>query len=312
MKTKIIMMTALVALLATGCVKDKTATRVSLHAENMATTGHGAKIFMNPANAPDYDAEWVAGEPISLKGDGAANDYDIVKAGTKYSLENVTATGTRYAIYPGTYTSAGNDVSVENYGATGSITINELALNFHNGGADVIFPMVAKSHDTDNELWFHHLTAGIILQLKARSATAAAGLTHVSRLEVILFRQDGSYDPTNTVDISGVGSYEVSWAEQGMLPLPGGGIGSGYSQDVKYASVMNFNLKEGGNDFVAIDETEGISFCAPVTMSEINRITVNGYDDSGEQVFTKTSMLGSPLNLEWNNMYKFPELLLGE
>lgn len=309
MKTKIIMMTALVALLATGCGKDKIATRVNLFADNMATAGHGAKIFMNPNSGDfNYDAEWVAGEPISIKGDGAATQYDVVKSGTDYYLANVEATGTRYAIYPGTTTANGNDVTVVNNGATGgSITINELAVNFHDyySGADVIFPMAAKSRDNDQELWFHHLTAGMILNIKARTTA----ISHVDRLEVTLFYEDETFDDSFTVPgLSGC-SYTVKWADQG-LPLPGGAIGGGSSRDVKYSSVMKFNLKDevGGTDFVEIDNGDGITFCMPVTVTGVNRITVNGYSDANALLFTKTTLFNSALFLNLNTMYRLPQL----
>lgn len=306
MKTKIIMMTALLALLATGCGKDKIATRVSLFTGNMTTVGNGAKIYMDPNGSGDYNAKWVENEPISIKGNGNAQSYPIMKNGSAYRLENVEAEGTRYAIYPGPVNANGNNVAVANNGSAGStITLNELAVKLlADGGSEVIFPMAAKSSDTDNELHFSHLTAGIILSLKANN-----DINEVSKVDVIVYRKSASDE--DPVEVSGVGSYTVKWAQQGSLPLPWGGIGTGEDQDMKYASVMTLNMKDSEHSTNYVNITsEPISFCVPVTISSMNRITIVGYDNSGNPLFSKTAAMqnDATLELELNKMYRFPVL----
>lgn len=275
MKTKIIMMTALLALLAAGCGKEGDG-RIRILAENMTAASNGSKVMINP-DAPVNGEQWVAGETIIVN-----NSSPLAISGDDehgYSVETYTGAlvnNAIYAIYPGS-NFGGNSVTIDNSNpATPTITLTTLDVDFVTGGHKVAFPMGAKADGETTSILFKHLTAGFQLTLNATSSVT------MTNLKVIVYGNGPAAPVTNAVD--GV-SYTVAWAQQGPA-VPVGPTGSITDRNVSYASEMNFNLKTNGTSGVTF--TGAKKLCIPVTLATVNRITVIGYNGSNV-VFSKTS-----------------------
>lgn len=287
-KHRLIGLAALLAL-ATGCGKD-VADRISLFANSM---GGGAKVWMNPTDV--NGATWVAGEGINLNG----TPYAITANGNgRFSLEVEPLAEAMYAVYPATMASGGNDITVENHGASGAtITIKRLAVDFRDGGHRIVFPMAEKADANATSLYFDHLTAGLRLTL-ADSSTDDIAVDH---LKVVV--QGTAAAPAVTID--GV-DYTVAWAVQGPT-TPSGDIG-GISGDreVTYSSEMNFQMQTSGTAGVTVPASGNIQFYVPATMRNVKRLSITGYDAAGQQLFAKSKDLDTPLDLEVNHMYNIP------
>ena len=287
-KHRLIGLAALLAL-ATGCSKD-VADRISLFANSM---GGGAKVWMDPANV--NGATWVAGEGINLNG----TPYAITaNENGRFSLEVEPLAEAMYAVYPATMASGGNDITVENHGASGAtITIKSLAVDFRDGGHRIVFPMAEKADANATSLYFDHLTAGLRLTL-ANSSEAGIAVDH---LKVVV--QGTAAAPAVTID--GV-AYTVAWAVQGPT-TPSGGVGDIVGdREVTYSSEMNFQMQTAGAAGVTVRAGGNIQFCVPATMRKVKRLSITGYDAAGQQLFAKSKDLGTPLDLEVNHMYNIP------
>ena len=287
-KHRLIGLAALLAL-ATGCSKD-VADRISLFANSM---GGGAKVWMNPTNV--NSATWVAGEGINLNG----TTYAITANGNgRFSLEVEPLAQAMYAVYPATMNSGGNDITVENHGASGdTITIKSLAVDFRDGGHRIVFPMAEKADANATSLYFDHLTAGLRLTL-ANSSEAGIAVDH---LKVVV--QGTAAAPAVTID--GV-AYTVAWAVQGPT-TPSGGVGGIVGdRGVTYSSEMNFQMQTAGAAGVTVPADSNIQFCVPATMRNVKRLSITGYDADGRQLFTKSKDLDPSLGLAVNHMYNIP------
>lgn len=287
-KHRLIGLAALLAL-ATGCGKD-VADRISLFANSM---GGGAKVWMNPTNV--NSATWVAGEGINLNG----TTYAITaNENGRFSLEVEPLAQAMYAVYPATMNSGGNDITVENNGASGdTITIKSLAVDFRDGGHRIVFPMAGKAAAGSSSLYFDHLTAGLRLTL-ADSSTDDITVDH---LKVVV--QGTAAAPAVTID--GV-DYTVAWAVQGPT-TPSGDVGGIVGdREVTYSSEMNFQMQTSGTAGVTVPAGGNIQFCVPATMRKVKRLSITGYDAAGQQLFTKSKVLDTPLDLTVNHMYNIP------
>ena len=288
-KHRLIGLAALLAL-ATGCGKD-VADRISLFANSM---GGGAKVWMDPANV-NRAATWVAGEGINLNG----RPYAITANGNgRFSLEVEPLAEAMYAVYPATMNSGGNDITVENHGASGAtITIKRLAVDFRDGGHRIVFPMAEMADANATSLYFDHLTAGLRLTL-ADSSTDDITVDH---LKVVV--QGTAAAPAVTID--GV-DYTVAWAVQGPT-TPSGDVGGIVGdRGVTYSSEMNFQMQTAGTAGVTVPADSNIQFCVPATMRKVKRLSITGYDAAGQQLFTKSKDLDPSLDLEVNHMYNIP------
>lgn len=287
-KHRLIGLAALLAL-ATGCGKD-VADRISLFANSM---GGGAKVWMDPTVV--NGATWVAGEGINLNG----RPYAITANGNgRFSLEVEPLVEAMYAVYPATMASGGNDITVENHGASGAtITIKRLAVDFRDDGHRIVFPMAEKADANATSLYFDHLTAGLHLTL-ANSSEAGIAVDH---LKVVV--QGTAAAPAVTID--GV-DYNVAWAVQGPT-TPSGDIGyiSG-DREVTYSSEMNLLMQTSGAAGVTVRAGGNIQFYVPATMRNVKRLSITGYDAAGQQLFAKSKDLDTPLDLEVNHMYNIP------
>lgn len=299
MKTKIIMMTALLALLAAGCGKNNGDGRIRIFAENMTAAGNGSKLQINAAD-PVNSLQWLAGEKINING----TSYAIGEDGEgHYQLDiSSVADPTLYAVYPGE-SFGNNDVAVTNSGTTATITLNSLALSFYNDAHgdlvhSVVFPMGAKASAGDGSMYFKNLTAAFRLTLN----TSTTPVT-LKKLKVIVYGTGAA----SAVALDGV-SYTVKWAGQAPS-VPTGDVGSITDRDVTYASEMYFDLLTGSTPGVQVDGD--LQLCIPVTLATVKRITVVGYDDSDAEVFSTTSaMNGGNVTLERSRMYPVAKITI--
>ena len=304
MKTKIIMMTALLALLATGCGKDGDS-RIRIFAENMTAAGNGSKLQINPAD-PVNSVQWIAGEYININGTQFEVQGDDA---TYYSIDVAGLDGaTFYAVYPGKSDDDNyNDVTVTNSNTTATITLNRLTLDFHDDGAgnlvhhSVVFPMGAKASNGDGEIRFKNLTAAFRLHL-----SAAATPVTLKKLKVIVYGTGAA--PACTTAVDGV-SYTVAWKGQGPA-VPTGNVGSLTDRDVTYASEMNFDMLTDGSEGVEVDGD--LKFCIPVTLTTVRRITVIGYNGDDVVFSTTSTMNGGNVQLERSRMYPVAKITINE
>ena len=288
MKTNKFLAVMLLAVLAVGCTKD--ASHIRIISENM---DGGSKIWVDPTNV-SANATWIDGETIDING----VKYTIDKRNNNFYLDEVPTGATRYAVYPATTTANGNNVEVTNNGSSGAtITLNRLAVNFHDGGHDIIFPMAAVADESAETMLFNHLTAGFKLTLSASSATT------VSSVKVIVFG-DAAVGAITLNDVT----YTVNWADDGLTTPVGevGGITGDY--DARYASVMYFDMNTSGAAGVEVNST-GKTFCIPVTVTNVKRISVVGYGNTGQTLFEKTQTLNN-ISVLRNTMYTIPTIVI--
>lgn len=280
----------LLAVLAVGCTKD--ASHIRIISENM---DGGSKIWVDPT-VVSASATWIDGETIDIN----SVTYTIDERNDNFYLDEVPTGATRYAVYPATTTANGNDVEVTNNGSSGAtITLNRLAVNFHDGGHDIIFPMAAVAGESAETMLFNHLTAGFKLTLSASSATT------VSSVKVIVYGDTAVGAITLNDDVT----YTVNWADDGLTTPVGevGGITGDY--DARYASVMYFDMKTSGAAGVEVNST-GKTFCIPVTVTNVKRISVVGYGNTGQTLFEKTQTLDNIPDVLRNTMYTIPTIVI--
>lgn len=281
---KILFIPLVLALLVAGCKKENG--RIRILAEGMAG---GGKVFIPSSGA--NNATWVNDETINLNGTNCtiySRDNDF------YINVNPRPEGSLYAVYPGSSIGVG-DVTVTNNNASGAtITLNRLMVKFHDGGHDIAFPMAATAAG-GNQLRFRHLTGGLQFTLQARSSCT------VATVRVITYGTAAA----SPVTVDGV-QYTVSWAGQGPT-VPAGDVGGiEGDRDVKYASEMVLDMKTENNVGVTVGSSP-VTFCAPVTVNSINRLTVKGYDANGNELFAKTQTLNATPIVR-NYLYTVPTI----
>lgn len=266
MKRTIILLLSFSLLFAVGCKKDNH--RISIFAENMADN---SKVWVDPAQV--NGATWLEGETVNLNGDV----YTIAIDDNGFYLSNTAElTSDLYAIYPASLQTDGNNIAVVNNNSTRTITINSLAINFTGNGHEVIFPMATKGDAGDNKLLFNHLTGGMKVTLANTSATT------VSTVKMITYG-DEAIPP---VALDGI-SVTTQWAAQGPI-IPMGEVGQiEGDQDIKYSCEMSFAMQTNGEAGVTIPDGGNITFCVPVTVRSVKRLTVIGYASDGSVLLDK-------------------------
>ena len=177
-----------------------------------------------------------------------------------------------------------------NSNGAGTVVIESLAVNYRNGGHDIIFPMVATAQRNQMRLLFQHLTAGMRLTLTNSSAADKT----LGSVKIV------TYGESATASAIGANGYSVSWAKQGPT-LPGGEIDS--------LTDHYFAMCDGTDGKVVPANNGQISLCVPVTVNKIKTLVVTGYSTTGEQLFVKSKTLASELTVEANKMYTIPEIL---
>ena len=284
------------ALLFVGCTKEEeNAGRINIFSEGM--NANGSKVFIpsNNDGTPNANgATWVAGESVNLNGTPRTITSD---SDGRFSLPVAPLSEMMYAVYPATMASGGNDITVENHGASGAtITIKRLAVDFRDGGHRIIFPMAAKADANSGSLLFNHLTGALRLTL-ANSSNSGIVVDHLK----VVVQDNAAASPVDRGD--GV-SHTVRWAVQGPT-MPGGDVGISGDLEVSYSSEMYFNMQTSGNAGVTVPANGSISFCVPVTVNHVKRISITGYDANGVQLFSKVKELNS-FEIEVNYMYNIP------
>lgn len=299
MKTKIIMMSALLALVATGCTKDDNQKvndgRIKIFTEGMTAAGGNTKLLVDPANLLTPNGiQWKDHETVDLNGTSkiitgnTTDGYSIDPAGVAASG------GAYYAIYPGS-TFGGNIWSVTNNKNTSasSITLSSLNIKFRDGGKhDIVFPMATKIDNESTSMTFKHLTAGFKMTLHANSAA------ELTQIKVYVYGTPGDAAGSATVD--GM-TCNVKWANEGpMVPIQE--VGQVPDDEPAYGSEMVFNLYNEDAAGVNIAADGNLTFCIPVTLATVQKIAVVGYNGA-TKVFTKISSMPSSVAIERNKMY---------
>jgi hypothetical protein len=283
------------ALLFVGCTKEEeNADRINIFSEGM--NANGSKVFIpsNNDGTPNANgATWVAGESVNLNGTLLTITSD---GDGRFSLPVAPLSEMMYAVYPATTASGGDTITVTNNNASGTtITIKSLAVDFRDGGHRIIFPMAAKADANSGSLLFNHLTGALRLTL-ANSSNSGIVVDH---LKVVV--QGTAAAPTVTRNEV---NYTVRWEVQGPT-MPSGDVGISGDLEVSYSSEMYFNMQTSGNAGVTVPANGSISFCVPVTVNHVKRISITGYDASGVQLFSKVKELDS-FEIKVNHMYNIP------
>lgn len=286
---------AVLALLATACGKDNSGL-YRLISERMISAGT-SKVLVNPT---DLSAEWLADETININNHVYTITGDASSGHSVYTGEDALGS-TLYALYPGSNFGS-NDITVTHTGAGSGngVVLRKLVVNFHDGKHDVIFPMAtAGITSSSNSISFDHLTGGLKLTL-----TKGAGSLNIATLKVIT-QTDVAAGP-----ISAHNGATASWEMQGPS-LPEGEVG-GISGDidVKYSSVMYFDLESGATDYVTLVSGSPLSVCIPITVNSVKKITVVGYGTDGNQLFIRSKTLGDAVTIQRNKMYAIPTIAI--
>lgn len=287
MNRTIIFLLALILLFAVGCKKNNG--HISIFAENMADN---SKVWVDPAQV--NGATWIVGETVNLNG----TVYTIASDDDGFYLANTAELNSAlYAIYPADLQADGNDISVVNNNTTGTITISSLAVNFTNNDHEVVFPMAATADAGSDKLLFDHLTGGLKVSLANTTATTVASVRMITY-------GDEAIPP---VALNGI-TIATQWATQGPT-VPMGDVGQiEGDQDIKYSCEMNFAMQTDGASTVTVPAGGSITFCVPVTVRSVKRLTVIGYAADGSVLFTKTRSFTTAQAIERNHMYSLPTI----
>lgn len=294
-KFNVFTIAVLMALLAGSCSKEENS-RFSIVANQMR---NHSKLLMNGSSS-----SWVEGEMILLNGTGypiAAEDgYYYISGAEPQNGENYQA------IYPylGSTGADGNGNVVSIDGS--SIIITNLVVDFVEGGYKVMFPMATQSVTATSSsclLLFDHATGA--LKLTLRDTSMASGCT-LSSIKVFT-QAIGSVSPLST---GGQNPVSAQWKIQGPT-VPVGEIGGiDGDQTVGNGCEMNFTFKTNNSANKMFSLNTDVTFCIPVTVNKLNKISIVGYDQDGKQVFTKTKVL-NPSNdqdISANVIYQIPTI----
>lgn len=316
-KTKIFTLTLLLAGLAVGCTEKENVTTVNkghlwIFANQFSTD---SKVSFDPGNPystdPNTAVQWVENEPVVLND----NVYYIALDSDRYSLKE-TPTSTEFiepldedmlALYPGA-SFDGNEVEIVN---GNEVVLHRLTARFlADGRQEMAFPMLASASANAQNLYFDHLCGG--LQISINNNRAAA--VNVASIRVVAQSASEVINLGRDIDGDDAPDYTSRWAVEGPW-VPNGPVGgSDDDLDIKYSSVMNFDLRRensGNNDipYVSIQPTDTLRICVPVTISSMNKIVVTGYSETGVEVFRKKGG-GAAFNIAPNRMYTIPAINL--
>lgn len=301
------------AALAAGCSKDDTfieSGQTPLRIFASTIENNGSKVAFDPSGegTVPFASSWIDNELVKLNG----VVYKIAKDETSgyYGLKDINSEDfimplaeEMRALYPGD--SYGDNV-VEVSADGKSIILHRLGIHFLAGGKQsMAFPMVATATAQSQALLFNHLSAGVQLTLRntTGSAVNVASLTIVAQSNgaVVNLGIDHDDDINDTI---------ARWTFEGPF-MPTDSVGqSGDEVDVKYASVMNFDLKDDVNSlaYKTIENGGSLQLCVPITISSLSSLKVTGYDENGVVVFSKHKSFSS-VSIIRNQMYALPEIV---
>ncbi len=296
-KQKIFVLTLLATALVAGCSKtepgpdtDGAKAHISIFTNQM----DGSKTSINPANPGDGE-NWIAGETVTLNN----NTYPIVQVGDHYGIETAPLDVDMTSFYPGT--SFGHN-QVEVIG--NEIVMHRLAVHFQaNAMQTIAFPMVATAAAGADRLYYNHLSGGIQVNLQnGRSNDVTVASVTIMAQSTTNVVNLGYTDEANT--------YTARWAVEGpQVPL--GPVGDNDDEvDVKYASVMNFDLYDDIDPGINIAADCSLQFCIPITISSVKSLRVVGYDADGNELFNVKKSFGTEVTMERNQMKAFPTITI--
>lgn len=313
-KTKIFTLTLLVALLAAGCSKSEqeegavTASqnqknRLWIFANDMGRDG--SKVSINPDD-PSEGAQWITDERVLVNGNVYKVAFDDQYQ--KYFLKDISTnqpvmpfSEEMSALYPGE-SFGRNIVEIEN---GKEVVMSQLEIAFLDGDRQAMaFPMIATASANSEALYFDHLSAGVQITLSNPNDDI-----NITRLTIIAQSNTevGNLGIENTDTIA-------RWAVEGPW-VPLGLVGHNDDEiDVKYSSVMNFVLSDKVSDteYKTLVSGGELKFCIPITITQMDRIKVIGYDDNGDIAFyVKKEFNGGTDELRSNNMYALPVIEIG-
>lgn len=293
MKTsKIFTIAALLALVATGCTKEKNNT-FRLFSKPMTESGAKVQVTLSP-----FASSWVGGETINLNNESCT----ISGNGTEATITSSDAPSTPiYAIYPNTMSNGGNDIAVV-YGANGTstMTLKQLAVDYidnNHSAHKVVFPMAAMATTNNGKLLFDHLTGGLRITIQNNANTPCT-------LATVRIVTTGA-NATAVTPQTHANGVTVSWERQGLI-IPSGPIGISGDRSLVYASEMHFAMKTAGSPNVIISGNSSITFCVPVTVRSMTGFSVTGYDPDGAEVFTRKKDINA--SITFNQMVNVPTI----
>lgn len=312
-KSKITLITLLLATLAVGCSKDETTVvptnvpgneqvkaPLRLFANAIANSGSKVSFDVTGDGEHPFAANWVDDEWVMLNG----TNYKVAWSndnGGYYGLKDNNGNFISpvpegmHALYPG-QSFGDNEVEISSNGK--EIILHRLGIHFVGATSDTqstAFPMVANAAADTQYLYFDHLSCGVQLRLKNNgSAVNIASLTIVAQ-------------STTDVENLGINDTIARWAVEGPW-LPMGPVGTnGDDVDVKFSSVMNFDFSDdNGHSYKTINNGQTLKFCVPITISSVRYLKVTGYDENGNVLFYKKKDFVIPVDVERNRMYTFP------
>lgn len=287
---------ALLAVLATGCKKEKmSAMRLGISTERFQ---NNSKVSFDPTN-PSVDNQWVGGEPLMINGETgyyvAADEvtpegtpvYYVTTSALPSGWDDNAVVYTDFIFHDGLYPGSSFDGNlIDIYGT--EMEIENLVVDFFTDGPGMMkqkmaFPMVSTSTDGDSVVLFKHLTGALKLTLGSEADTAVS----LASLKVVAWGTDAT-----TANHSYAG-YTARWAQQ-MPLLPGAHVGDiPDDMHVNYSSEMHFTFRTDGVAGAAVPSHGNMTFCIPITLNTVSYLTITGYDAAGHEVFSKTANLRS-------------------
>ena len=304
----------LLAVLATGCKKEKvTGMRLAITSEDFRATS-GSKVAFNPTN-PYSVSTWVANEPIMVNStvfwtafaefnDPTQNLWylttDTVSPDSQtndVNAEDPLVDPFVRALYPGN-AFGGNELTID----ADTMKLTRLVIDYPQAGTmqqKMAFPMISVPGDRqDNTLYFRHLTAG----LKITLTNGGTDAVDVASLKIV------AWGVNNTTANLGYDGVTARWVQEGPT-VPGGHAGDiPVDLNVSYASEMHFDFRTAGMAGASVPASGNLTFCVPLTLNSVRYLTVTGYSSTGDEVFCKTADLGSSVTISRNVMYTVPTI----
>lgn len=311
----------LLATLLAGCTKDEVTPAGNNGSKYVKIfvnqfNGNGSKVSFDPGDP--NNPEWITNEPVWLKNGSEEPAVYYVKPfpydpnepeyNGMYGLWNNNISdwvsplsNSTLSIYPG---ASFDDADVE-VSAT-EIILKRLRINFlDEGRQSIAFPMVAKEDSDYDELNYDHLTAALKVSLLNE---------HQEGEDVNIYTLRVVAQSISTVENFSQHGVTARWKNEGPW-MPGYQVGDNVEDiDVKYASVMNFDLKDVANstDYKTLPHGDQMTFLIPLTISKLKKLELTGYGENGEVLFHVHKTFfpedeGAQIeDIERNGMYELP------
>ncbi len=198
------------------------------------------------------------------------------------------------SLYPGD-SFDGNDIEIVN---GKEIVLHSLKIKFLSGGKQsMAFPMVANASADATSLYYNHLSGGVQVTLENNSGADV----NVAKLRIV------AQSTTDVVNL-GINDTIARWAVEGPW-VPFNTVGqNGNEVDVKYSSVMYFDLMDGDTPTKTIANDDELVFCVPITISSMRKLNVTGYAADGTQLFQVHKTFKNDVAVQPNRMYAFPPI----